>query len=315
MPSRYGEFCDEGMRVLRESGLDIVENPYRRPLEQAETARLLQGMDAVIVSPDNLISGDLIRNCEGLKVIGTRSVGYDHIDVRAAVEAGITVVYTPWTNHQATADQAFALLMAVSRRVAEADRIVRTGRWKRVIGHGVWGKTLGLVGMGAVGQAMAQRAKGFGMRVLYYNRTRKEDLEGKFGLEFCQLDDLLRQSDYVSLHLALTEGTCGMIGERELGLMRREAFFINTARGGLVDQQALLSALSEQRIGGAGLDVFAQEPLEADLPLLTMDNVVLSPHIAGATYEAIAAMGRVVSEDVARVLHGVAARFPVIPTL
>ncbi|KKM08790.1 hypothetical protein SY88_22030 [Clostridiales bacterium PH28_bin88] len=303
LPGRFGEFCGEGMQVLKEAGLEIRENPYRRPPGPAELAHLLEGMDAVIISPDNIITGDLIRETRGLKVIATRSVGYEHIDVQTAVEAGVIVTYTPWTNHQATADHAFALMLAVSRRVAEADRIVRAGRWKRVIGTDVWGKTLGLIGMGAVGQAMARRARGFDMRVLYHNRTRREDLEKELGLEYAPLDSLLQGADFVSLHLSLTPETRGIIGKRELALMKPEAILVNTARGGLVDQAALDWALKERRIAGAGLDVFEQEPMEARSPLVELDHVVLTPHISGATYEAIAAMGRVVAEDVVRVLR------------
>lgn len=303
LPGRFGEFCGEGMQVLKEAGLEIRENPYRRPPGPAELAHLLEGMDAVITSPDNIITGDLIRETRGLKVIATRSVGYEHIDVQTAVEAGVIVTYTPWTNHQATADHAFALMLAVSRRVAEADRIVRAGRWKRVIGTDVWGKTLGLIGMGAVGQAMARRARGFDMRVLYHNRTRREDLEKELGLEYAPLDSLLQGADFVSLHLSLTPETRGIIGKRELALMKPEAILVNTARGGLVDQAALDWALKERRIAGAGLDVFEQEPMEARSPLVELDHVVLTPHISGATYEAIAAMGRVVAEDVVRVLR------------
>ncbi|MEM9316150.1 MAG: D-glycerate dehydrogenase [Pseudomonadota bacterium] len=222
-----------------------------------------------------------------LRFISSMSVGVDHIDVTAASARGIPVGNTPGVLVETTADASFALLLASARRLVEADRFVRGGHWRKenawspdfFVGKDVAGATLGIVGLGAVGQALARRASGFGMNVLGWNRSPREIA----GVQALDLDELLRESDFVCICVALNEETRGLIDARRLGLMKSDAVLINTARGGIVDEAALAEALSRGRLGAAGLDVFEREPVPPDHPLLGLPNVVATPHIGSAT--------------------------------
>jgi glyoxylate reductase len=200
----------------------------------------------------------------------------------------VLVTNTPGVLTETTADMAFALILAVARRVSEGERAVRAGLWgpwhpSFMLGRDVHGATLGIIGLGAIGEAVARRAMGFAMRVLYTSRSRKPEAESRLGVEWRPLDDLLRESDFVSLHVSLSQQTRGLIGEGELRLMKPTAFLINTARGAVVDQPALVEALASRRIAGAGLDVAAVEPVPIGDPLLKLDNLVITPHLGSAS--------------------------------
>ena len=233
------------------------------------------------------IDAALLARCPRLRAISSVSVGVDHVDLDAATARGIPVGHTPGVLTETTADLAFALLLAAARRVAEGDRFVRAGAWtpERVwepdmlLGRDVHGATLGLVGLGAIGQAMARRAHGFGMRVLAWSRTRRDVP----GVDFVSLESLLAAADFVSVHVALTTETRGLLGGAAIAQMKRGAVLVNTARGGIVDENALADALRSGRIASAGLDVFAREPLDAASPLRALPNVVLTPHIGSAS--------------------------------
>lgn len=222
-----------------------------------------------------------------LRFISSMSVGVDHIDMTAATARGIPVGNTPGVLVDTTADATFALLLAAARRLIEADRFVRGGHWsvenawspEFFVGKDVAGATLGIVGLGAVGQAVARRAAGFGMRVLGWNRSEREIPS----VERYELDALLAESDFVAVTVALNDETRNLIDARRIALMKSDAVLVNTARGGIVDESALADALSHGRLAAAGLDVFAQEPVAADDPLLSLPNVVVSPHIGSAT--------------------------------
>ncbi len=236
------------------------------------------------------IDEGLLGAAPRLRIVSTMAVGYDNIDVAACTRRGVLVTNTPGVLTETTADLAFALMLGWSRRLVEGERIVREGRWGQwhptaFLGRDVHGATLGIVGLGAIGQAVARRARGFGMRVLYTSRQRKPEVEREMGVEWRTLPELLGESDFVSLHVALTPETRGLIGARELSLMKADAVLVNTARGAVVDQAALVQALSEGRIGGAALDVFEQEPLSPDDPLLKLSNVLVAPHVGSATVE------------------------------
>ncbi|MDR5683617.1 MAG: glyoxylate reductase [Armatimonadota bacterium] len=253
-----------------------------------------------------------------LRVVSNVAVGYDNVDVPAATRRGIVVTNTPGVLTETTADFAWALLMAAARRVPEADRYVRSGRWTSwqptlLLGHDVHGRTLGLVGLGRIGSAVARRAAGFRMRVLYHSRSRRRDLEAELGIEYRQLDELLRESDFVSLHTPLTPQTRHLIGRERLALMKPTAILVNTARGPVVDEQALYEALSQRRIAAAGLDVFETEPLPPHSPLCSLDNVVLAPHIASATHATRARMAELAAENCVAVLTGRRPPNPVNP--
>ena len=233
------------------------------------------------------IDAALLARCPRLRAISSVSVGVDHVDLDAATARGIPVGHTPGVLTETTADLAFALLLAAARRVAEGDRFVRAGLWTperiwepdMLLGRDVHGATLGLVGLGAIGQAMARRAHGFGMRVLAWSRTRRDVP----GVDFVSLESLLAAADFVSVHVALTTETRGLLGGAAIAQMKRGAVLVNTARGGIVDENALADALRSGRIASAGLDVFAREPLDAASPLRALPNVVLTPHIGSAS--------------------------------
>ena len=250
----------------------------------------------------------LIESLPNLKVISNLGVGYNNIDVAAAKENGIIVTNTPGVLTETTADLAFSLLLATARRVMEAERDLRAGQWKsrspmQYTGMDVFGATLGIIGMGRIGEAVARRAKGFDMNVLYHNRTRKMDAEKEFGFTYAELDTLLVESDFIVLLTPLTPETKGLIGERELNLMKDTATIINVARGGVIDEQALYDALTTNKIWAAGLDVFEVEPVPLDHPLLTLPNVTVLPHIGSATIRTRLAMMQMNAEDILAVLE------------
>jgi glyoxylate reductase len=251
------------------------------------------------------VDRELIAGSPRLRVISSCSAGLDHVDLRAARERGIPVGHTPGVLTETTADLAFALLLAAARRVTEADRFVREGAWtparrwepELLLGRDVHGATLGLVGLGAIGRAVARRAQGFGMRVLGWSRTRRE----LPGVAWVELERLLAESDFVSLHLALAAETRGLLGAAELARMKPGAILVNTSRGGVVDEPALVDALRRGALAGAGLDVYAEEPLPPSSPLVGLPNVVLLPHIGSAS---IATRTRMADLAVANLLAG-----------
>ena len=254
------------------------------------------------------IDAELIDASPGLRVISNVAVGYDNIDLGAAFARGIPVGHTPGILTETTADLAFALLLAAARRITEAARFVREARWKTwdpqlMLGHDVHGATLGIVGFGQIGQALARRARGFDMRVLYAARREPPAAARGFGQRVA-LDDLLRASAFVSLHVPLTPETRRLIGERELRLMRPSAILVNTARGAIVDQPALVRALHEGWIAGAGLDVMEEEPLPPSDALLTAPNVVLLPHIGSASHATRAYMASLAVDNCIAGLRG-----------
>lgn len=265
--------------------------------------------DAALSMLTDRVDGEVLRSASRLRVIGNCAVGYDNIDVRAARERRIVVVNTPNVLTDATADFAWALLLAAGRRVAEADRFVRAGRFQgwelgMLLGQELAGTTLGIVGLGRIGVAVARRARGFGMQLVYTQRKRATpELEAELGARFLPLPSLLSESDFVSIHVPLGEETRHLIDERALRSMKPSAVLVNTSRGAVIDEAALARALSERWIQAAGLDVFEREP-EVHPALLSLDNVVLAPHIASATEATRAKMARAVAEDILRVLRG-----------
>ncbi|MFZ0579431.1 MAG: D-glycerate dehydrogenase [Psychrobacillus psychrotolerans] len=254
------------------------------------------------------IDRTLIESLPNLKVISNFAVGYNNIDIEAAKDRSIVVTNTPGVLTETTADLAFALLLATARRITEVEQEIRSGNWDswspmQYTGMDVFGATLGIVGMGRIGEAVARRAKGFDMNVLYHNRSRKLDAEETYGFTYAELDELLKQSDFVILLTPLTPETKGLIGERELNMMKETAAIINVARGGIVDEQALYEALSSKKIWAAGLDVFEQEPVPVDHPLLTLSNVTVSPHIGSASIRTRQAMMQMNAKDIEAVLE------------
>jgi glyoxylate reductase len=267
--------------------------------------------DGLLCLVADRIGKEVIAAGPGLKVISTASVGYEHIDIAEATRRGIYVGFTPGVLTDATADLAFGLLLTVARRISEAERFVREGRWKiawspgAFLGASVAGATIGIVGLGRIGRAMVKRAKGFGMRVLYAEEARlSPEEETALGAENRTLDELLGEADFVSVHVPSSEMTYHLMNGERLARMKRGAILINTSRGPVVDEAALAKALKEDRIGGAGLDVFEKEPINPDNPLLGLDNVVLVPHIGSATRETRRKMAEVAAINALNVLKG-----------
>lgn len=266
------QLTDAGCRLTFPSTPGLLTADHLRPS--------LRDMDAVLAGMDHFTAGVLgSPEAARLKLISRWGVGYDAIDVAAATRQGIVIAYTPGLLNEAVADYAMALLLALARRVHEGHLTMRAGQWAPAWGHDVGGKTLGILGCGRIGQAVARRAHGFGMRLLGSDLSPNPDA-GRLGVEFVPFDQLLAESDFISLHVALTPKTRGLIGEPELRRMKRSAYLINTARGAVLDEAALARALSENRIAGAALDAFCVEPLPPDHPLRTAPNLLLTPHQA-----------------------------------
>ncbi|HET8523415.1 MAG TPA: D-glycerate dehydrogenase [Thermomicrobiales bacterium] len=284
-------------RVIPEAGLDMLrqaEDVEMRlweedlPPDEAALRELLRGCDGALTLLTEAITPELLDREPQLRVVSNFAVGYDNVDVPAATKRGVLVCNTPGVLTETTADFAFALLMAAARRVVEGVEYVRAGKWKTwgptlLMGQDVYGATLGIVGFGRIGREVAKRGGGFDMRILAYDTYHDEDAASQLGAEYVELDDLLRRSDFVSLHVALTPETEHLIGARELGLMKNSAILINAARGPVIDTDALVTALRDGQIGGAALDVTDPEPLPADHPLVHMPNAIVVPHIASAS--------------------------------
>lgn len=257
------------------------------------------------------IDEELLQNAPNLKVVSNVSVGYNNFDLEAMKKRGVMGTNTPYVLDDTVADLTFALMLATARRIAELDHWVKSGKWYPVkdeaelFGLDVHHKTLGIIGMGRIGEAVAKRGKfGFDMNILYHNRNRKPEAEERFGAEYCDLDTLLKRSDFIVLLTPLTPETYHLIGEREFSLMKKTAIFINVSRGHTVDEEAMIRALQTGQIYGAGLDVYQKEPIEKDNPLLKMKNVVTIPHIGSATKETRDKMAMRAAQNLVAALTG-----------
>ncbi len=307
------EIPEAGLRPLED--FDVTVLSERLP-ERGELLEAAQGIDGVLSTLTEKIDAEFMNAAgEDLKVVANMAVGYDNVDVATANERGIVVTNTPDVLDETTADTAFMLLLAAARRLGEGERIVRSGRWeawgpKMLIGPDVWGKKLGIVGFGRIGQALARRARGFDMEILYSARSRREEAEKEFDARYLELDELLEECDFLSLHTPLTEETTHLIGAGELEKMKPEAVLVNTSRGPVVDESALAEALAERRIFAAGLDVYENEP-EVHPRLLELENVVLAPHIGSASFETRDKMAAMAGDDLRAVLRGEQPRNPV----
>ena len=273
----------------------------------------MQG-EEVFVTNEDRVNAEAMDGNSNLRLIGTPSAGIDHIDVQAATERGIPVVYSPGGNADSVAEYTFALMLSISKRILDADALLRKGlspkveSYKPLMGIQLKGKTIGIIGAGSIGSRVAMIAKAFGMNVLLFDPGILPTRLEQFG-KVVELDELLRASDFVSVHAPLTDQTRGMLGPEQFRLMKNTAFFVNTARGKIVNEPALVDALRERRIAGAALDVQANEPLHSDSQLLDLDNVIVSPHIASYTRDAQAYCDRVVQEDIIRFVKGEHMRF------
>lgn len=307
---------EPALDVLRAAGALYVWDAGDAAMPYDVLAQELRDAAGLLTNVGDRIDRALIEGAPVLRVISTMAVGFDNIDVRAAKERGIPVGHTPGILTEATADLTFALLMAAARRIVEASDYVHSGRWKSwgpmlLAGQDIYGATLGIIGMGRIGEGVARRGRGFGMNVLYHNRNRRPDVESEMGVQYRSLDDLLGESDFVVLLAPGSEENRHMLGAREFARMKPNAIFINTSRGTNVDEAALYEALKKGEIWGAGLDVFEKEPIDPHHPLLTLPNVTVLPHIGSASIATREKMAMMAAQNLVAGLEGRPLQFEV----
>lgn len=302
-------------RNIVESGLELLcghfevtVQPHDRPATREELMEAASRSDGMLTMLCDRIDHELMSSAPNLKAVANYAVGYDNIDLEAAKKLGIGVSNTPDVLTNATAELAWALLFAAARMIVPSDVLMRTGSWSgwaplQFVGSDVSGKTLGIIGAGRIGSTMGAMSRGFGMKVLYWNRSVSERLERETGARKVELEELLRSSDFISLHVPLKDETRHLIGERELAMMKRSAILVNTARGPVVDEAALVQALKSGTIAAAGLDVYEREP-EMHPGLAELRNVVVTPHTGSGTVGAREAMARMAAENLIAMLSG-----------
>ncbi len=303
-------------RVIPQAGMDLVNEHFdvrlwedELPPSPEELAKLLHGAVGALTLLTDTIDGEVLDREPQLRVVSNFAVGYDNVDVPAATERGVIVCNTPGVLTETTAEFAFALLMAAARRIVEGVDYVRAGKWQTwgptlLMGQDVGGATLGIVGFGRIGQALAKMASGFDMKILAYDTYKNEEAASEAGATYVELDELLHQSDFVSLHVALTEETHHLIGADELKAMKSTAVLINAARGPVVDTDALVAALKDGEIFAAALDVTEPEPLPADHPLVSLPNAIVVPHIASASVSTRNKMAALAANNLVAGLNG-----------
>lgn len=301
-------------RKIPQAGLDILEKECEvdvyegdSPIPRDELISRATGCDGLLPLLTDSIDEEIMDKT-GIKAIANYAVGYDNIDIEAATKRKIPVTNTPGVLTQATADLTFALILAVSRRIVEADNYLRDGKWKGwdpmlLLGGDFFGKTLGIVGLGRIGTAVAKRAKGFGMKIIYFDHKQMLEVEDELGISRVSLSELLHNSDYITLHIPHTEDTQDMFGRKEFEQMKPSAYIINTSRGKVINEEELVVALQNHIIQGAGLDVFYDEP-EIDPRLGQLDNVVIVPHIGSASLETRTNMAIIAAENLISALKG-----------
>ncbi len=309
---------EQALEILRSVASTSVWDREDVPPPRQVIMRELAQAEGVFSLLTDRIDAEVMAAAPRLKVISNFAVGFDNIDIPAATKRGIVVTNTPDVLTETVADFTVCLMLAAARRLVEADRYTRDGKWKTwepllLAGQDIHHATLGLIGLGRIGAAVARRAQGFGMRVLYYDVVRREDLERSLSITYRSLDDVLRDSDVISVHVPLSEQTRHLIGRPQFALMKNTAVFVNTSRGPVVDQVALTEALASRRIFAAGIDVFEQEPVSPNDPLLKLDNVVVVPHIASASIPTRIRMATLAAENLVAVLQGKRPPNPVNP--
>jgi glyoxylate reductase len=302
-----------GLRVLESFDVTVL---HERPPERDELLDAVRDASGILSTATEKVDGEVMDAAgESLKVVANMAVGYDNVDVEEAAERGVLVTNTPGVLDETTADVAFMLLLAAARRLGEGERLLRAGRWewwgpKQLLGQDVWGKKLGIIGFGRIGQSVARRAKGFGMEILYHNRSRNPEVEKELDARYLELDELLETADFISIHTPLTGETRHLIGAEEFEKMKPEAILVNTSRGPVVDEAALADALENRRIFAAGLDVYEAEP-DVHPKLLDLENAVLAPHIGSASVQTRDRMAVLAAENIVAVLSGEEPKTPV----
>lgn len=306
---------DAGIALLEDRGYAVEIYEKDQSVPQELLAKRVATCDGLISLLSDRIDQSIIDRAGALKIIANYAAGYNNIDVAHARSKGIEVTNTPDILTPATADLTWALILAVSKRIVESDAFLRAGKFAGwgpllMLGAEITGKTLGIIGAGRIGQAVGRRAKGFDMQLLYYSRKRGKRFEGETGARFLQLEALLKESDFITFHCPLTEDTYHLLNRERMKLLKSTAFVINTSRGAVIEEEALIEALAAGRIAGAGLDVFEKEP-QVPERLIQLKNVVLLPHIGSATLETRSEMARIAAKNVISVLENNKALNPV----
>ena len=294
---------NEPGRMLREAGFEIDVNKLGKKYLETDLIPVIETYDAVITGVDEITS-NVLREGKNLKIIAKNGVGYDNIDVKVATEKGIFVTYTPGAVENTIADTTFGYVLDLARNLTAADRTLRTVGWKRKRGIEVWGKKLGIVGLGRIGRKVAYRAKGFDMEVFAYDPFIDPEYYREKDISSVTLDEIFKTCDFICLHCMLTDETRHLVNKERLALMKSSAYLINTSRGDVIDERALYEALKNHKIAGAALDVFETEPLPKDSPLFELDNLIIAPHNAGQSAEANLEAGLMVAESVISALKG-----------
>jgi D-3-phosphoglycerate dehydrogenase len=309
-PTSYGKTDKRLLSELESSVGEVIYNPTSKALPSAEFARLLPGMDGCIAGLDG-IDRAALQSADRLKVIARYGVGVDNVDLEAARQKGIVVTNTPGANSVSVAELSIALILSLARGIPGAVAATRSGGWPRTAGLSLEGKVVGLIGFGSIGKQVARRLSGFDCRLLAYDPIQDENFARAHQVELVSQEQVASQSDFLSLHLPLLPETRGVINADFLRKMKQGSFLVNTARGELIDEVALLAALQEGRLAGAALDVFPKEPPSADNPLLSLPQVLVTPHCASHTDGAMTAMGWMALNDCLAVLRGETPKYPV----
>ena len=303
------EIPERGLKIIKEHFDSEVWPEYAPPPKEVIIEKV-RDVDALASLLSDKIDAEVFDAAPRLKIVAQMAVGFDNIDVKEATRRGICVTNTPGVLTETTADFAWTLLMAVARRVVEADKYVHNGKWKvgwhpsMLLGRDVYGATIGVVGAGRIGSAVARRARGFNMKIIYYDVVARPELERELGAKRVDLETLLSESDFVSVHVPLIKATYHLINAEKLKLMKKTAYLINNSRGSVVNEKAMYKALTEGWIAGAALDVFEQEPTPVDNPLITLANVVVAPHISSSSYETRSRMAEMVAENLIAFFEG-----------
>jgi len=298
----FGYYAMEPVEFLKQNGCAVELAPQGKKLSEDDLVACAAESDAMVVGIEK-ITARVIQAGKKLKVIAKHGAGVDNIDMETATKNKIVVTSAPGANSDAVADMTIGLFLALARSLPFADRSVKGGGWPRMAGTQLNKKTLGIIGVGQIGKKVARRAAGFDMKILVYDVVKDEAFASQYDASYLTLDEVVKAADFISIHVPLTATTRNLISTREFGLMKKGAFLVNIARGGVVDEAALFSALKEKKIGGAALDVFAQEPPTGS-PLLSLDNFIATPHMGGYTMEALNETGMICVRNIMEVLNG-----------
>lgn len=302
-PKKMIASFDTCVKRMESLGYEIILDPKARALSEDELLKYAPQLVADICTSDEW-TRKALEAAPHLKVVSRMGVGYDSIDVPAATERGVGVAITVAANAPDVAEYTFAMMLALSRRLRDADKAVRDGAWEKVFSHSLYNKTLGIIGLGNIGKRVAKLVNGFNMKVLAYDQLKDEAYAKENGIIYCSFKELIKESDVITIHAPLGKETKGFISKNEFEIMKPTTIIINCARGGIVDEAALYQALKDKKIMGAGLDVFENEPVKTDNPLLTLDNIIVSPHTAGMTLEGRSHLVEIAFQNVIDVFEG-----------